>query len=92
LQQLEAEHDNLRAALDGWPKTGAQRNIFTNGRLSLALLEIHGFIREGLTWLDLALKDIQIPPPTCAPMDARAGRLVRHLGDYTQANAMHEES
>jgi predicted ATPase/transcriptional regulator with XRE-family HTH domain len=92
LQRLEAEHNNLRAAL-GWAIE--RREAETAVRLSGALFEfwmMHGHWSEGRRWLEAALALDQVVAP--------AGRLRALLGamdlaraqvDYGQAQRLAEE-
>jgi tetratricopeptide (TPR) repeat protein len=95
LERLEAEHDNLRAALawslgDGDAELGLQ--------LAGALWrywEVRGHLREGRRWLGEALSqgNAAIMPATLrARALTGAGNLAFWQGDYTEARALHEES
>jgi predicted ATPase/class 3 adenylate cyclase len=97
LDQLEAEHDNLRAALS-WCFERCETD--TGLRLGAALWrfwEVHGHLREGRERLQALLA---LPAPDGqSPKDAtRAaalnalGNMARHQGEYTLAQSAYEES
>ena len=97
LNQIEAEHDNLRAAL-GWAiergrASATQRELGL--RLAVALGEFwdrRNYWKEGHDWLDRGLNtragDIRLR----AQADYLIGRLERLLGDTTSAKTHIEES
>jgi predicted ATPase/DNA-binding SARP family transcriptional activator len=93
LQQLEREHDNLRAALrwslgEGDPLLGV--------RLAVALgkfWEIRGYLQEAHQWLEQVLRiDDGVPAATRAKMCSVAGHVAFLRGEYEQARALLEES
>jgi tetratricopeptide (TPR) repeat protein len=93
LDRLEAEHDNLRAAL-GWAER--QDDAETALRLASALARfwlVRGHLSEGRSWLERALAK---PHGAAIPMRARAlmgtGTLALTQGDYAHARARYEES
>jgi predicted ATPase/class 3 adenylate cyclase len=91
LERLEAEHDNLRAAL-GWALAGdAQVALRLAGGLAW-FWYFRGYLREGRAWLDRTLAASGDPGPRHAVAFAAAGRLARHLGDYRGAIALLERS
>jgi tetratricopeptide (TPR) repeat protein len=95
LDRLEAEHDNLRAAL-AWALD--QRAAEVALRLGAALRqfwEIHNHVREGGRWLEAALA-AQEGAPVAAPILAKAlnaaGNLALDRGDYERSHVFHEGS
>jgi predicted ATPase/class 3 adenylate cyclase len=91
LERLEAEHDNLRAAL-GWALArDAQIALRLAGGLAW-FWYFRGYLREGRAWLDRTLAASGDPGPRHAGAFAAAGRLARHLGDYRGAIALLERS
>jgi len=94
LERLEAEHENLRTALE-WAMQGPGHEEFLL-RMAGSLWrfwEIHGYIREGRSWLESALVSYPDAPPGLMANGLRgAGNLACQQGDYTQARAMHERS
>jgi len=94
LERLEAEHENLRTALE-WAMQAHGREEFLL-RMAGSLWrfwEIHGYIREGRSWLESALVSYPDAPPGLIANGLRgAGSLARQQGDYTQASEMHERS
>lgn len=96
LARLEAEHDNLRAALE-WSLDGAAAE--TGLRLAAALYRFwyyRSYFSEGRYWLERALSAAarMSPPPTALKvrMLHSAGVLADEQGDYAQAVALYEES
>jgi tetratricopeptide (TPR) repeat protein len=93
LDRLEAEHDNLRAALQ-WPGSEALPDSCL--RLAAGLWQFwmaRGYVSEGRGWLSRALAT-----GTTAPSAARAkaldgaGVMAIGQGDYVEAKALLEES
>ncbi|MGH2531367.1 MAG: helix-turn-helix transcriptional regulator [Thermomicrobiales bacterium] len=93
LRHLDAEHDNLRAALD-WAMAHAEPAIAL--RLASALWrfwETRGHLHEGVGWIDRALRRA-----TDAPPDLRAkalnnlGNLLSDLGDDERALPAYTQS
>jgi predicted ATPase/DNA-binding NarL/FixJ family response regulator len=83
LNWLEAEHDNLRAAL-AWSLEGDR--IEAGLRIASALvrfLEIRGYIQEGMVWFErlLARADGGISAVVCANASTFAAFLAMFLGD-----------
>ena len=106
LDRLEAEHDNLRAAL-AWAQaeltdaTGGPARAELGLRLAGALLWfwlVRGYVSEGHRWLQAALaapgQVAGALPATSARAKALAGagHLAQYRGDYGQAVAFLEES
>lgn len=106
LDDLEAEHDNLRSALDGCCCRGGDTE--TGLRLAANLSEFwatRGHLSEGQQWLALALAQCQDAgsepgersPTTKREWTARAralhgaGRLAWHRGEYSVARQHFEE-
>jgi predicted ATPase/class 3 adenylate cyclase/Tfp pilus assembly protein PilF len=100
LARLEAEHDNLRAALLWCQAATCDAGLATLSaglRLAGALWRywmIRGYWTEGLTFLKALLAHPQAQTPTLARAKALngAGNLARLRGDYLTARAFHEES
>ncbi|HEX2224765.1 MAG TPA: AAA family ATPase [Thermoanaerobaculia bacterium] len=91
LERLEAEHDNLLAALSWAVVSDAQIAL----RLAWGLAwfwYFRGYLREGRAWLERALAASVDPGPLHAGAFTAAGRLARHLGDYGGAIALLERS
>jgi predicted ATPase/class 3 adenylate cyclase/Tfp pilus assembly protein PilF len=94
LASLKSEHDNLRGALE-WMKGDPARSgmMLPMVRSLWRFWDIHGHIREGLAWIELAL---EANPNGQAALRANvlrgAGYLARQQGDYVRAKALHEKS
>jgi len=93
LDRLEAEHDNLRAALD-WALETEQ---FEAGiRLAVALwwFWMHrGYFQEGRHWLEAGLAQRgRLPKPLLAQLLCAAGRLAARQRDFDLAEVHGEES
>ena len=97
LNRLEAEHANLRAALDYWiaEAEGAGRG---EEALQLAAAlhrfwEVRGHVSEGRTWLQAALaKRARATPLVLANALNAAGRLAYRQGDLTEGLHVHTEA
>jgi predicted ATPase/DNA-binding SARP family transcriptional activator len=86
LDQLEAEHANLRSALLWFKETGDTENGL---RLSSALALFYfmrGYLREGFSWLvDFLSSPTSMDLALRAKACDRAGLLARYQGNYEQA-------
>jgi predicted ATPase/class 3 adenylate cyclase len=93
LDRLEADHDNLRAALS-WSQ-GGEGDAEIGLRLAGALWwfwEIHGHESEGRSWLATVLSRAAEPSIARAKALLGAGFLADSQGDYAAARAALEES
>ncbi|MGI8549837.1 MAG: ATP-binding protein [Dehalococcoidia bacterium] len=94
LQRLEAEHDNLRAAL-AWSQTDAER-LETCGRLAVALAKfwsLHGHLSEGRLWLERLLSEGErLPASLRGNLLSAAGELAYRQGYDEQARVWCEEN
>jgi len=94
LDRLEAEHDNIRAALD-WCKT-AEPNPEYGLRLGGAVAhfwEVRGYLTEGREWLESALtKGAEVLSTARVKALNGAGLLALIQGDFPRAVALGEES
>jgi predicted ATPase/DNA-binding SARP family transcriptional activator/DNA-binding CsgD family transcriptional regulator len=93
LEQLETEHDNLRAMLQWSLESG---EVVYGLRLAGALWrfwDVHGHLSEGRRWLDelLASKG-HAPAPVRAKALRCAGLLALNQSDYERARTLLEES
>jgi predicted ATPase/DNA-binding CsgD family transcriptional regulator len=87
LRLLEAEHDNLRAAL-AWSQESQAREEGLRLASALAVFWLRaGYLSEGIVWMKRTLTGCRQVGP--ARMDAlyRAGRLAQEAGDYRLAQA-----
>jgi predicted ATPase/class 3 adenylate cyclase len=92
LDRLEAEHDNLRAALQWCAEAG---ELELSLRLCGALWRFwstRGYLGEGLRWLDGALARTTPHTPVLAKALNGAANLAREQGDYDAAKRRHEQS
>jgi predicted ATPase/DNA-binding CsgD family transcriptional regulator len=93
LERLEAEHDNLRAALE-WCEAqtqGADAEMRLAGALRWFWF-IRGYWSEGRKWLEAALaRKGDASSSALARVLHGAGRLARFQGDYDRARALSEE-
>lgn len=94
LDQLEMEHNNLRAALE-WSKA-EQEGTEMELRLAGALWrfwEIRGYYAEGRAQLEAALaRRHGSPTPAQAKALVGAGTLAWHQTDYVSATAFHKQA
>ena len=92
LERLEAEHDNMRAALSWSLEAEPQITL----RLGVALArfwETRSYYSEGSAWLEAALRKNQhANAATRAKALSEAGTSAWHRGDYDLAIAFHGES
>jgi tetratricopeptide (TPR) repeat protein len=92
LQQLEAEQNNLRAALR-WSLEAGQTAVGL--RLASALWqfwEVRGHLSEGRGWLERALANASQPTLARAQALYGAGILAWYQSDYARATELYEES
>jgi predicted ATPase len=93
LSRLDAEHDNLRAALN-WAV--ACRKIVTAQQLSSALVQfwlIRGYLSEGRYWVQAALEHAEGTPAVIrAATLLTAGRLAMEQRDLDSAETFFKES
>jgi predicted ATPase/DNA-binding XRE family transcriptional regulator len=95
IQQLEREHDNLRAALR-WALV--HEEIETGFRLAASLggfWELHGHLHEGRGWLERLLAVAErsgVALPVWAKALDAAGRLAYRQGDHAQATSLLQRS
>jgi non-specific serine/threonine protein kinase len=94
LRRLEAEHDNVRAALE-WCKT-SEPNPEYGLRLAGAMWhfwEVRGYWTEGREWLEGALKrGTDLDVPARAKALTGAANLAFFQGDFARASALGTES
>jgi predicted ATPase/DNA-binding CsgD family transcriptional regulator len=92
LVQLEAEHDNLRAALS-WALEGGESELVL--RLSGALGDfwyLRGWVKEARSWLEAALEQgTELTTATRAKALVRAGTIAWEERDLKRAGALSEE-
>jgi predicted ATPase/DNA-binding CsgD family transcriptional regulator len=93
LDRLEAERDNMRAAL-GWADEHGDVEIGARLAISLHWLwRIRGPVGEGRGWLEAVLGHANTaPPPLRAALLTRAGDLAMVQGDIARAAALHDAS
>jgi tetratricopeptide (TPR) repeat protein len=94
LERLEAEHDNLPAALE-WSQA-EDRGAVVGLRLAAALWLfwlVHGHLRKGRWWLEAVLVGSRgALPAVRAKALYGAGALAEDQGDYAAARTFYEES
>ncbi len=93
LARIEAEHDNLRLALEWMRDHGAvEEYLRLCGALSV-FWEIRGYLSEGQRWLTWALAHRSEAPTSATAKALRgAGMIAREQGDYAAAAALGEEA
>jgi predicted ATPase/DNA-binding CsgD family transcriptional regulator/Tfp pilus assembly protein PilF len=93
LQSLDAEHDNLRAALD-WCQAAGEPQLGLSAASLLAWFWIvRGYVTEGRRWLTALLETAADAPPELRAEALRViGSLALHQSDYAAAKALFEAS
>jgi len=94
LNQLDREHENLRAALQ-WSEDapGESRNGLRMAAALWRFWEIRGYLIEGRGWLERILSAMADDQSVLrANALTGAGILAQMQGDYSSASALHEES
>ena len=94
LERLEAEHDNLRAALRWAQEIGEAETGLRLGGALWRFWYVRGYYSEGREWLAglLALARASKPTATRAQALNGAGLLAHEQGDYAAARSLYEES
>jgi predicted ATPase/class 3 adenylate cyclase len=91
--QLEAEHDNLRAALKSFLESGEPEAGMRLAGSVWRFWYVRGYIGEGRGWLEAALSGRSaVPAPFVAKALMAAGGLAFVQGDYTQGRRFYEDS
>jgi DNA-binding CsgD family transcriptional regulator/tetratricopeptide (TPR) repeat protein len=96
LERLEAEHDNMRAALQWSVEKEPETALRLAGKLA-RFWEIRSDISEGSRWLEAALRQSARPDTvtqaaTRAKALTGAGTFAWHRGDYDKATALHGQA
>jgi predicted ATPase/class 3 adenylate cyclase len=93
LEQLEREHDNLRAALTWASESGHETELCHLAGLMFPFWEKHGYFSEGRRWLEAARKTTTlVPPPIRSRVLYGLASLMLDQGDADQAEELHRES
>jgi predicted ATPase/DNA-binding SARP family transcriptional activator len=92
LDRMEAEHDNLRAAL-GWAlETGRVEIALQLAAAARSFWEFRGHLAEGGRWLDdLLAADPGVPVDVRAKAAGVAASLAFHRGEFDRARELHSE-
>jgi len=94
LNRVEAEHDNVRAALAWLEQTGDAEGLLRLAGSVWGFWFLRSHRREGLTWLEHAL-DLARSAGFRGPARLRAllgmGQLARNQGDHPRATALAED-
>ncbi len=91
LKRLDAEHDNLRAALDWCLASDAEVGLRLAGALSL-FWQVRGYLLEGRRWLEALLAQAPQRAAVRAKALHAAGQLARHQADIARGISLCEES
>ena len=90
--RLEAEHDNLRAALL-WSLENEPQRALQLAEMLARFWEIRSHFLEGSRWLEASLRESEhADTATRAKALAEAGTFVFHQGDYKRAAVFHGEA
>ncbi|MEZ4562013.1 MAG: LuxR C-terminal-related transcriptional regulator [Thermomicrobiales bacterium] len=88
LDRLEADHDNLRAALTCAIELRDHESALSMGAALWEFWYIRGHVTEGLLWLDRALAIAPgYPTPSLVQTLIGAGQLAHYLGESERARA-----
>jgi tetratricopeptide (TPR) repeat protein len=93
LDRIDAEHDNVRAALAWW--FDRQRDLAAGSARATGLWWfwwVRGYFSEGRGWLAKALAAPALPAPIRSRLLGGAGTLAEAQGDYDAAVAFHREA
>jgi predicted ATPase/DNA-binding SARP family transcriptional activator len=88
---LDAEHDNLQAAVQ-WALAEEDASALPLAAALRTYWNIRGYRRQGLEWLDRALALAQEPSAVRADAVAGAALLARLVGDFARAEAFATEA
>ncbi|HKP51025.1 MAG TPA: tetratricopeptide repeat protein [Chloroflexia bacterium] len=92
-RHLEADHDNMRAALKWSVEHGRADLALRMGAALLLFWKTRGHLTEGRTWLEMALaRGIAASTRERARALMAAGTLAASQGDFTQARSLLENS
>jgi predicted ATPase/DNA-binding SARP family transcriptional activator len=93
IRQIEAEHDNLRAALE-WSVAREPPELGLRFAGGMGFFwRRRGYLSEGRGWLErLLARASGLPPPLRVQAMAQASWLARDLGNYEQAHALQEDA
>ena len=92
LERLEAEHDNLRAAMRWATEQGRTEMALRLGAALVEFWKARGHLTEGRTWLEAALETSSTPTQARAKALMSAGNLASAQGDYARASSVLLES
>jgi tetratricopeptide (TPR) repeat protein len=91
--QLEAEHNNLRAALRWYMAGGAAQQFVQLAGALFWFWASHGHVSEGHAWLEQALiQSSELPLPVCAKALLVAGQMLSLRGNYERAQQLSGKS
>ena len=96
LERLEAEHDNMRAALS-WSLEREPATAFRLAGMLARFWEIRSYFSEGSRWVEAALRLSGRPntitePATRAKLLSEAGTFAYYRADFDHATALHGEA
>ena len=96
MERLEAEHDNMRAALS-WSLEKEPATAFRLAGMLARFWEIRSYFSEGSRWLEAALRLSGRPntitePATRAKLLSEAGTFAYYRADFDHATALHGEA
>src|SRR5918994_1232924 len=96
LERLEAEHDNMRAALS-WSLEREPATAFRLAGMLARFWEIRSYFSEGSRWLEAALRLSGRPntitePATRAKLLSEAGTFAYYRAEFDHATALHGEA
>jgi non-specific serine/threonine protein kinase len=89
---LDAEHDNLRAALQWAGRHGPATDLVELTLCLSRFWEVRGYLTEGRSWLEAAARASGAGPDLLARCLNASGVLAHHQCDYPAARRLHQRS
>ena len=92
MDRLEAEHDNMRAALSWWMEAGEAESALRMAGALVWFWTVRGHFSEGRRWSEEALVKVEEVSPARAKALQGSGFMAFKEGDYDKARQSLEQS